>query len=191
MFVSLIQPCSRCLRSPSSSLCEEKGCVHTTPPNPLFLPARPRLFAVLRSFLTPFPFLEADRASSAVSKADTSHHVLTLPLRPHGTSVTTWEMMLSTPKHCLRSRLASSPKRSLSASSSVRNVGSDAVSPASQRPVMNRYSRTVTQPKTQGASQVRPHMSRVFSIVFLSREGIWVGHEANFFFPTSPPFTIM
>ena len=105
--------------------------------------------------------------------------------------MTTWEIMLSTPKHCLRSTLASSSKRSFSASSSVRNVGSDATSPASQRPVMNRYSRTVTQPKTQGASQVRLHMSRVFFIVFLFGEGIWLGHEANFFSLSSPPFTIM
>jgi len=89
--------------------------------------------------------------------------------------------MLSTPKHRLGSRLAFTSKRSLSSSSSARNVSSDAATSGSQKPVMNRYSRTVTQPKTQGASQVRPHMSRVL-LFFPGGGGVGTGHEANFFF---------
>jgi len=59
--------------------------------------------------------------------------------------------MLSTPKRRLGSRLAFSSRRSFTSSGSVRNVNGD----ATQKPVMNRYSRIVTQPKTQGASQAR------------------------------------
>lgn len=60
--------------------------------------------------------------------------------------------MLSTPKHRLGSRLAFSSRRSFVTSTPVKNVD-DAGSAAPPKPVMNRYSRTVTQPKTQGASQ--------------------------------------
>jgi hypothetical protein len=99
--------------------------------------------------------------------------------------------MLSTPKHRLGSRLATSSRRSLFSSSSVRNASSDAAAPGSQKPVMNRYSRTVTQPKTQGASQVRLRRSRVFLLIVFPFGGrIGAGHEANFF-SRSWSFTIM
>ena len=76
--------------------------------------------------------------------------------------------MLSTPKHRLGSKLAFSSRRSLSSSSSVKKVSGDA---GYQKLVMNRYSRTITQPKTQGASQVRFRKSRVPPfIVFFSGE---------------------
>ena len=148
-------------------------------------PSLRRIFAVLRSLALPFLFW---KRSGRLARFQSQYEspCLSFPLCPHGTGVTIGEIMLSTPKHRLGSRLASSSRRSLSSSSSVRNVSSDAGHPGSQRPVMNRYSRTVTQPKTQGASQVRSQMSRVIPIVFFSRNGLELGTRLTFFFCLVP-----